>query len=169
MSRPVDLLIAYRVIKMLVTPFEKQPAFKYGIIDKDGKVLKKYKTITGSQEKRSYTVLHRFVFNLKRILAKVGIRGKLGSFAVAAALLLKEDKKYLIHKETIESAVITYLKENNLYEEILNESREIPEVYTDDKLFCTCFGVDVFERDGELRSEFEYDITYKRSAGRTYQ
>ena len=159
MSRPVDLLIAYRVIKMLVTPFEKQPAFKYGIIDKDGKVLKKYKSITGSQEKRSYTVLHRFVFNLKRILAKVGIRGKLGSFAVAAALLLKEDKKYLIHKETIESAVITYLKENNLYEEILNESREIPEVYTDDKLFCTCFGVDVFERDGELRSEFEYAET----------
>ena len=43
-SRPVDLLIAYRVIKMLVTPFEKQPAFKYGIIDKDGKVLRKYRT-----------------------------------------------------------------------------------------------------------------------------
>ena len=41
-NRPVDLLIAYRVIKMLVTPFNKQPAFKYGIIDKDGKVLKKY-------------------------------------------------------------------------------------------------------------------------------
>ena len=159
MSRPVDLLIAYRVIKMLVTPFNKQPAFKYGIIDKDGNVLKKYKTITGSQEKRSYTILHRFVFNLKRILSKVGIRGKLGSFAVAAALLLKEDKRYAIHKETIESAVITYLKDNNLYEEILNESREIPEVYTDDKLFCTCFGVDVYERDGELRSEFEYAKT----------
>ena len=158
-NRPVDLLIAYRVIKMLVTPFNKQPAFKYGIIDKDGNVLKKYKTITGSQEKRSYTILHRFVFNLKRILSKVGIRGKLGSFAVAAALLLKEDKRYAIHKETIESAVITYLKDNNLYEEILNESREIPEVYTDDKLFCTCFGVDVYERDGELRSEFEYAKT----------
>ena len=158
-NRPVDLLIAYRVIKMLVTPFKDQPAFKYGIIDDKGNVLKKYKTITGSQEKRSYTILHRFVFNLKRILSKVGIRGKLGSFAVAAALLLKEDKRYAIHKETIESAVITYLKENNLYEEILNESREIPEVYTDDKLFCTCFGVDVYERDGELRSEFEYAKT----------
>ena len=158
-NRPVDLLIAYRVIKMLVTPFNKQPAFKYGIIDKDGKVLKKFNTITGTLEKRSYTVLHRFVFNLKRLLAKAGIKGKLGSFAVAAALLLRENKRYVIHKETIESAVITYLKDNNLYEEILNESREIPEVYTDDKLFCTCFGVDVFERDGELRSEFEYAET----------
>ena len=155
-NRPVDLLIAYRVIKMLVTPFDKQPAFKYGIIDKNGKVLKKFNTIKGTLEKRSYTVLHRFVFNLKRLLAKAGIKGKLGSFAVAAALLLKENKRYFQHKEVIESAVITYLKENNLYEEILNESREIPEVYTDDKLFCTCFGVDVFERDGELVSEFEY-------------
>jgi len=158
-NRPVDLLIAYRVIKMLVTPFDKQPAFKYGIIDKNGKVLKKFNTIKGTLEKRSYTVLHRFVFNLKRLLAKAGIKGKLGSFAVAAALLLKENKRYLQHKEVIESAVITYLKENNLYEEILNESREIPEVYTDDKLFCTCFGVDVFERDGELVSEFEYAQT----------
>ena len=60
---------------MLVTPFKDQPAFKYGIIDDKGNVLKKYKTITGSQEKRSYTILHRFVFNLKRILSKVGIRG----------------------------------------------------------------------------------------------
>ena len=158
-NRPVDLLIAYRVIKMLVTPFDKQPAFKYGIIDKNGKVLKKFNTIKGTLEKRSYTVLHRFVFNLKRLLAKAGIKGKLGSFAVAAALLLKENKRYLQHKEVIESAVITYLKENNLYEEILNESREIPEVNTDDKLFCTCFGVDVFERDGELVSEFEYAQT----------
>ena len=72
-SRPVDLLIAYRVIKILVTPFEKQPAFKQGIIDKDGKVLKNIELL--QVEKRSYTILHRFVFNLKRILAKAGIRG----------------------------------------------------------------------------------------------
>ena len=158
-NRPVDLLIAYRVIKMLVTPFDKQPAFKYGIIDKNGKVLQKYRTIKGTLEKRSYTVLHRFVFNLKRLLAKVGIRGKLGSFAVAAALLLRENKRYAIHKETIESAVITYLKENNLYEDILNESREIPEICTDDKFVMNCFGVDVFESNGELKSEFDYAKT----------
>ena len=35
-NRAVDLVITYRVIKLLVTPFEKQEAFKYGIIDKDG-------------------------------------------------------------------------------------------------------------------------------------
>ena len=158
-TRGVDLLIAYRVIKMLVTPFERQPAFKYGIIDKDGNVLQKYRTIKGTAEKRSYTVLHRFVFNLKRILAKVGIKGKLGSFAVAAALLLKENKEYSKHKDVIESTIITYLKDNNLYEDILNESREIPEFDTDDQIVCNWFGVDVYERNGELVSEYEYAKT----------
>ena len=158
-SRAVELLIAYRVLKMLVTPFEKQPAFKMGIIDDKGKVLKKFRTLTTTGEKQSYTMLHRFVFNLKRILAKAGIRGALGSFAVAAALLLRENKKYVQHKKVIESTVITYLKENNLYEDILNESRNIPEVFTDDKFVMNCFGVDVFENNGELKSEFDYAKT----------
>ena len=44
-NRAVDLVITYRVIKLLVTPFNKQEAFKQGIIDKDGKVLRKYRTL----------------------------------------------------------------------------------------------------------------------------
>jgi hypothetical protein len=156
-NRPVDLLIAYRVIKMLVTPFNKQPAFKYGIIDKDGNVLKKYNTIKGTEEKRSYTLLHKFVFNLKRILAKVGIRGALGSFAVAAALLLKENKEYTKHKTLIESTIINYLKETNQYDDFLAEHREIIEI--DDEPVGNFFGVDVYEKEGQLISEFEYAKT----------
>ena len=41
-TRAIDLLIAYRVVKMFVTPFNKQPAFKLGIIDEKGNVLKKF-------------------------------------------------------------------------------------------------------------------------------
>jgi len=156
-NRPVDLLIAYRVIKMLVTPFDRQPAFKYGIIDKDGNVLKKYNTIKGTEEKRAYTILHRFVFNLKRILAKVGIRGALGSFAVAAALLLKENKEYKNHKTLIESTIIKWLKETNQYDDFLAEHREIPEI--PEQPYGTFFGVDVYEKDGELISEFDYAKT----------
>lgn len=156
-SRPVDLLIAYRVIKILVTPFNKQPAYKMGIIDDKGKVLKKYRTLTTSGEKQSYTMLHRFVFNLKRILQKVGLGSRLGSFAVALALLIKEDKTYAQHKHSIESAVITYLKEENLYNMLLNEVREIPELPGEP--YMTCFGVDVYERGDELVAEDEYAKT----------
>ena len=47
-------------------------------------------------------MLHRFVFNLKRILQKVGLGSRLGSFAVAFTLLIKEDKTYAQHKDNIE-------------------------------------------------------------------
>ena len=156
MSRAIDLIITYRVVKMLVTPFEKTEAFKRGIIDADGKVLRKFKTVKGS-ERKHYTMLHRFVFNLKRILKKVGLGSRLGSFAVALALLIKEDKSMAQHKDLIESAVITYLKEENLYDMLLNEVREIPEI--NEEPYMTCFGMSVYEKDGELVSEDNYAKT----------
>ena len=44
-SRAIDLLITYRVIKLLVTPWEKHEAFKRGIIGKKGEVLRKNRTL----------------------------------------------------------------------------------------------------------------------------
>ena len=41
MSRAIDLFVTYRFLKLLVTPWKKQEAYKLGIIDKDGKALKK--------------------------------------------------------------------------------------------------------------------------------
>ena len=157
MSRAIDLLITYRVIKLLVTPFEKTEAFKRGIIDKDGKVLRPMKTIKTGTDRKHYTILHRFVFNLKRILKKAGLGSRLGTFGVALALLIKEDKQYADYKDAIESAVITYLKEQNIYDEILNESRDIPEI--DEQPYMTCFGVDIYERGEELISEYDYAKT----------
>ena len=148
-SRAIDLVITYRVIKLLVTPFEKQEAYKQGIIDKDGNVLKKYRTLKTTKEKQSYTILHRFVFNLKRILKRVGLGGRLGSFAVALALLLRENKEYEQHKILIESAIISYLKETKQYDNLLNEQGEVKPVYGQEP-FMTCFGIDVYEKDGEL-------------------
>ena len=157
MSRAIDMLITYRVIKLLVTPFEKTQAFKRGIIDKDGKVLRPMKTIKTGTDRKHYTILHRFVFNLKRILKKAGLGSRLGTFGVALALLIKEDKQYADYKDAIESAVITYLKEQNIYDEILNESRDIPEI--DEQPYMTCFGVDIYERGEELISEYDYAKT----------
>ena len=156
MSRAIDLIITYRVVKMLVTPFNKFKAFELGIIDEKGKVLRKMKEVKGSDRKH-YTMLHRFVFNLKRILQKVGLGSRLGSFAVALALLIKEDKSMAQHKDQIESAVVSYLKEENLYNMLLNEVREMPEI--EEEPYMTCFGMDVYEKNGELVSEENYAKT----------
>jgi len=157
MNRGVDLLITYRIVKMLSTPFKKQDAFKYGIIDDKGTVLRKFRTITSPKEKRAYTLLHRFVFNLKRLLAKAGIRGALGSFAVAAALLFKENKEAKKHQLVIEAAVVTHLKHTGQYDSMLSENINIPDIQ--ETPIMNCFGVDVFEQNGELISEYDYDKT----------
>ena len=158
-NRAVDLVITYRVVKLLATPFEKQEAFKYGIIDKDGKVLRKFRTLKTTAEKKSYTMLHRFVFNLKRILAKAGLGGRLGTFAVALGLLIREDKNYKPYQQLIERAVVTYLKDTNQYETLLKEEGDVSTVEPEELPFITCFGVDVYERGEELISEYEYAKT----------
>ena len=43
MGRVIDALIAYRLLKLLVTPFKKTKAFQLGIVDEKGKVLIKAK------------------------------------------------------------------------------------------------------------------------------
>jgi hypothetical protein len=94
MSSIVDTYITYRIIKTLTKDWDEQEAYKYGIIDKKGKVLKKIKELETRKEKESYSVLIRFIFNLKRIIEKIpGGKTKLGSYGAAAYLLLKEEEE----------------------------------------------------------------------------
>ena len=108
MSRVIDALIAYRLVKLLVTPFNKTDAYKLGIIDEKGKVLIKSKQIVNQKQRKAYTLLIRFVFNLKKLLAKVGIRGPIGSAAAAAIAFFKEE--YGDNSE-IERVIYKHLKE----------------------------------------------------------
>ena len=83
-SRTADLFYAFRFLKLLVTPWDKTGAFEQGIIDENGKNLKKAKELTTPQEKEVYTVFHRLVFNLKRLLNKVPFgKSRLASYAAA--------------------------------------------------------------------------------------
>lgn len=152
-NRIVDLLITYRIVKLISTPWEQQEAFKFGIIDKNGNVLRKSSKLNTEAERDSYTILHRFIFNLKRILQKVGMGSSLSSFAVALAFILKEDKELVKHKSLIESTIVSYLKQIDVYDKLLNEVRVIKE--NKEEPFITCFGIDVYEKDGELISEYE--------------
>ena len=108
MSRVIDAVIAYRVLKLLVTPFNRTKAFELGIIDEKGKVLKKSRDIKNAEERNAYTLLIRFVFNLKKLLAKIGIRGPLGSAAAAAFAFFKEEYGNNVE---VEKVIYNHLKE----------------------------------------------------------
>ena len=111
MSRAVDLFVTYRFLKLLVTPWNKQEAFKLGIIDKNGKALKRARDLGKEEERASFTLLHRLVFNCKRIMSKIPfVRSQLGTYATAL-FLLKEHYKI---ENLPEAEVTKYLLENKL-------------------------------------------------------
>ena len=88
-SRAADLYYTYKFLKTLVTDWEDMEAYKLGVIDDNGKFLLKGKQLSQDQ-KDSFTVFHRLVFNLKRIMQKIPFgKSNLASYA-AALFLLRE-------------------------------------------------------------------------------
>lgn len=98
----VDNLFTFRVLYKLVTPFKDTAAFKLGIIDENGKLLRKSSDFTTTEEKDAFTLLDKFVFNLKRLLIKLpGGDAKLKNLA-AAYFLIKEAHDSSISDEVLE-------------------------------------------------------------------
>ena len=121
MGRAIDLFVTYRFLKLLTTPFEKTEAYKLGIIDENGnrimqKGIKKPQVpLVTSQEKNAYTILHKLVFNIKKIFAKVpGLRTKVGTYAAALFLLKDTFKESVDDPDMFEKEFIKYLKENGV-------------------------------------------------------
>lgn len=110
--RVIDNVIALRIIYLLVTPFKDTDAYKLGLIDENGKQLKKAKS---PEETNATSMLHRLVWNLKRMIALVpGGSTKIGSLAAA----------YLLVKEGLEHE----WSENQIMEEYLNRKEYLDQI-----------------------------------------
>ena len=139
MGRAIDLFVTYRFLKLLTTPFEKQDAFKLGIIDKDGNRIKQPNStrpaveLATTEQKNSYTILHKLVFNIKKIFAKVpGLRTKVGTYAAALFLLKDTFKESVSDPDMFEKEFMKYLKEqgveldNEISEEVIGFGEILP-------------------------------------------
>ena len=129
MGRAIDLFVTYRFLRLLTTPFEKTDAYKLGIIDKTGNRIRKPKStqvaveLNTTEQQNSYTILHKLVFNIKKLFAKVpGLRTKTGTYAAALFLLKDTFKEHVEDPDMFEKEFVKYLKENNV--ELDNEISE---------------------------------------------
>ena len=112
----VDTVIVFRILKMMTRKWEEMDAFKFGLIDANGKRIKGVKP-KGSEQKNSFTLLHRLVFNLKRVLELLPFgRTRLASYAASLALLKEH---FNINGEALERHFYQYLKENNMTLDLL--------------------------------------------------
>lgn len=90
-SRTADLFYTYKFLKLLTTPWEETEAYQLGIIDSKGRVLIRPSRFSTSEQKDAYTLFHRLVFNIKRLLAKVpGGSSRFATYASALYLLREE-------------------------------------------------------------------------------
>ena len=121
MGRAIDLFVTYRFLRLLTTPFEKTDAYKLGIIDNKGNRIRKPKStqpaveLATSEQQNSYTILHKLVFNIKKLFGKVpGLRTKTGTYAAALFLLKDTFKEHVEDPDMFEKEFMKYLKENNV-------------------------------------------------------
>ena len=86
-----------------------------------------------TDEKNAYTILHKLVFNIKKIFAKVpGLRTKLGTYAAALFLLKDTFKEHVEDPDVFEKEFMKYLKEegyeidDNISEEVIGFGEILP-------------------------------------------
>lgn len=118
-QRAVDIYYTFRFLRQLVTPWNETKAFKLGLVDENGKVLRKAKT---PEEKDAYTLFFRLVYNIKRLLNKVPFgKTKLASYA-AALWLIKENTN--MSEEAVVEGFKAYLEEQGVeLDNTLSESK----------------------------------------------
>ena len=119
MSRTLDTIIAYRILRLLVTPFEETEAFKLGIVDAKGKELKRMNQLNTVAERDAYTILHRMVFRIKKIIEKVPVDNKKLLSFTAALALIKEQYNLGEEPVDLEYKYLQILEQNLNEEDIL--------------------------------------------------
>lgn len=126
----LDTLIAYKFIKIVSTPWVDTDAYKLGIIDANGKILKKRSSLTSQAEKAAYpSVFYTLCWNIKKILDRVpviNLKGRPGSL-IASVLLLRElCSKDISDSTFIDNLVKEEMTKRGLHIDSITESAETP-------------------------------------------
>jgi len=118
-----NIYFVYQFIKKLVTPFEKTKAFKLGIVDEKGKILKRRRDLLTVDEKEAYTLSDTLIWNIKKLMGKIpGGKSRLASYAAALYLIKEQSNGYNITEEELELQFFDY------FEQIHNNDSEFDPV-----------------------------------------
>lgn len=111
-SKIIDWVMMYQFMKRMALPFRNWDAFKEGIIDENGVLLREP---TDKERETIWGYFDRIVWNIKKIITKFTGNSGLTS-SIVSALLLKEN----IKEENIEKLLLemgldsTYISFNNI-------------------------------------------------------
>ena len=114
-----NIYFVYQFIKKLVTPFNKTKAFELGIVDEDGKILKRRRDLKTTEEKDAYNLSDTLIWNVKKLIGKIpGGKSKIASYGAALYLIKEQQDSYKITDEELE------LQFFDLFERMYNNDLE---------------------------------------------
>tara|TARA_R110000824_G_scaffold20025_3_gene76282 strand:+ start:174 stop:596 length:423 start_codon:yes stop_codon:yes gene_type:complete len=117
LTKVVNAFTVFKFIKLMVSPFEKTDAYKYGIIDKNGKFLKSSEELTSSKEKKSVDIFHRLIFNLKKMIKKIPdpqLQAQMKTLPSAMFLIKEEAEKIGADGDVVLSEIKRFLITKNI-------------------------------------------------------
>jgi len=115
MSRILGTIVAYQTVKMLSSNWKTWDIYKLGLIDAQGKQVRKAET---SAEKAAMNFGTILVMNLKRMIEKLPF-GKTRVGSLAAALFLLKEHNNVLDDQEFDLEISKYI---NILELQLNES-----------------------------------------------
>lgn len=126
-SPVIDNLLAFKILTLLSTPFEELEAYKLGIIDKHGDILRPYSSLTTSKEKLATNYLMRLIITIKRLMFKTP-NGDWYLRDMTRALFLIKESYYMNDDNELEdkfllSTDFNLIKEETIVQEFLDATR----------------------------------------------
>jgi hypothetical protein len=139
----IDYFLVYQFIKRLATPFSEWSAFKLGIIDERGNILRKRRELKTTEERRAFGVFDVMVLNLKKLLERLPAgQTRIASYAAALWLIrehkaftpdsLLTEQQHVSDQQLLESAELffsSYTDYTTLIESVKQKTHDLDRVF----------------------------------------
>jgi len=162
-NRTLDNIYAYQIFNMIAGRWEDLEAFKLGIIDKNGKRLKRKGQLKTRDEKLADTPLKRLAINIKRLIWRLGGKSKIGSIAAAMFLMRESLENEYKCGSSFETATLEFLLGNDWDYTIQSDNTPIaPGVYkineslvylNNNEPLNEMYGIDIYEAEDIIFSK----------------
>lgn len=129
-STILDTLIAYKFVRIISTPWKDTDAYKLGIVDENGKILKKRRTLKTKEEKSAYpSIFYTLCWNLKKLMDRVpvlNLKSKPGALVASVMLLREVCAKDVSDPSIIDDLVKEELSRRGMHISMISESASNP-------------------------------------------
>lgn len=145
-ERLEEIMTEYRFLQILTTPWKQQSAYKLGIIDEHGKILRSRSELTESHERQAYPdIFYAYCWNVKRLAEQV-FTNKLDANSLIKTVFQLKTQYGGLNPNKYEQHLSAYFQERGITEERFAAMlmAESPDFKTDAVLNETVFGVGLY-------------------------